>query len=153
VPDRFEKFVENLQREIIEKEIEDHNEKIVNLFHNPQNWGKLSNEEITVLEERKGGPKGYLLGIYLKIQENIIVKANFFTDGCGVLVATGSQATILIEGKSLEFAENLEPQDIDEALMGLPEDEKYCADLTISTLRAAIQKYKTGNKHWNNGNC
>ena len=130
--DRFDKFVENLQREIIEKEIDDHNEKIVKLFYNPQNWGKPPDDEITVLEERRGGPKGYLLGIYLKIKENIIVKANFFTDGCGVMVATGSQATILIEDKTLEFAENLEANDIEKALMGLPIDERYCADLTIS---------------------
>ncbi|MHA1914104.1 MAG: iron-sulfur cluster assembly scaffold protein [Promethearchaeota archaeon] len=144
MPDNFEKFVENLQREIIEKEIEDHNEKIVNLFHHPQNWGKPPSEEITVLEERKGGAKGYSLGIYLKIEENLIVKANFTTDGCGVMIATGSQTTILIEGKPVEFAENLEAQDIDKALKGLPDDERHCADLTISTLRAAIKKYNVG---------
>ena len=145
MPGSFEEFVENLQQEIIKKEIEDHNEKIVNLFHNPQNWGKPSSEDITVLEERKGGPKGYSLGIYLNIRENTIIKANFVADGCGVMIATGSQVTILIEGKSLEFAENLEAKDIDKALMGLPDNEKHCADLAINSLRAAIQKYKSGN--------
>ena len=102
MPENFEEFVEKLQREIIEKEIEDHNEKIVSLCHNPQNWGKPSKDKITIFEERRGGPKGYFLGLYLRINNDKIVKANFMTDGCGVMIATGSQITLMIEGKSIE---------------------------------------------------
>ena len=90
MPNDFDKFVENLQKEIIKKEIEDHNEKIVNLFYNPQNWGKPPKKDISVFEENRGGSKNYFLGLYLKIEDDIIVKANFITDGCGVMVATGS---------------------------------------------------------------
>ncbi len=138
----FEKFLEKLQKKITKKEIKDHNEKIVNLCYNPQNWGKPPQEKITVQEERRGGPKGYFLGIYLMIENNSIIKANYITDGCGVMIATGSQTTILIEGCSLEFAKNLNADDLDKALMGLPKDEKHCADLAISTLKSAIEKYK-----------
>ena len=142
MPDDFDKFVENLQKEITKKEIEDHNEKIVNLFHNPKNWGKPPKKDITVFEEYRGGPKDYFLGLYLKIEDDIIVKANFITDGCGVMGATGSQTTLLIEGRSVEYAEYLKPENLDEALMGLPDDEKHCAELAIRTLRRTIQKYK-----------
>ncbi|MFX1326258.1 MAG: iron-sulfur cluster assembly scaffold protein, partial [Promethearchaeota archaeon] len=101
MPDEFEEFVNKLQKEIIDKEIEDHNEIIVNLCHYPQNWGKLSEDQITIFEERRGGPKGYFLGLYLNIENEKITKANFITDGCGVMVATGSQTTIMVEGKSI----------------------------------------------------
>jgi hypothetical protein len=40
MPEDLNKFTKKLQEEIIKKEIEEHNEKIVNLYHNPQNWGK-----------------------------------------------------------------------------------------------------------------
>jgi len=142
MPNDFDKFVENLQKEIIKKEIEDHNEKIVILFHDPQNWGKPPKKDITVFEEYRGGLKNYFLGLYLKIEDDIIVKANFITDGCGVMVATGCQTTLLIEGRSIEYAESLKPENIDEALMGIPDEEKHCAELAIRTLRCAIQKYK-----------
>ena len=79
---------------------------------------------------------------FLKINNNIIEKANFVTDGCGASVATASQTTILIEGKSLDFAENLKPEDVDQALKGLPEDHKHCAELAVRTLKRAIKKYK-----------
>jgi NifU-like protein involved in Fe-S cluster formation len=142
MPNKFDEFVENLQKEIIQKEIADHNERVVYLCHNPQNWGKPPKNEITVFEEHRGGPKEYFLGLYLKIEKNKILKANFITDGCGVMIATGSQLTLLIEGKSIEFAEKLKPEDIDKALNGLPENEKYLADFVIETLKDIIEKYK-----------
>ncbi|MFX1338675.1 MAG: iron-sulfur cluster assembly scaffold protein [Promethearchaeota archaeon] len=140
--ENFDKFVKKLQKEIIKKDIEDHNEKIVNLFHNPQNWGKPPKKDITVSEEYRGGPRNYFLGLYLKIEDDVIAKANFITDGCGVMVATASQTTLLIEGRSLEFAESLKPENLDEALAGIPNNEKNCAELAIRTLKCAIQKYK-----------
>ncbi|UCD02553.1 MAG: iron-sulfur cluster assembly scaffold protein [Promethearchaeota archaeon] len=122
--------------------MEDYNEKIVNLYHNTQNWGKPSKEVITVFDERRGGPKEYFLGLYLTIENDFIIKANFITDGCGVMIAVGSQLTILIEGKSIEFAKNLKLEDIDKTLNGLPEEEKYYADFVIEVLKSIIEKYK-----------
>ena len=143
MPENFNEFVEKLQNEIINREIKDYNEKIVTLCYNPQNWGKLLRDDITCFEESRGGPKNYFLGFYLNVESNIIRKISFLTDGCGVMIATGSQTTILLEGKTLEFAQNLKAEDIDKALMGLPENEKYCLDLAIKILKSAIEKYNT----------
>jgi len=99
MPKKFDNFAKSLQKEIIKREIEDHNERIVNFFYNPQNWGIPPEEETTVVEELRGGPKEYFLGLYLKIENSFISKAQFVTDGCGVMVATGFQMTLLIKGK------------------------------------------------------
>ena len=79
--------------------------------------------------------------IFLKIEKNIIKKVNFLTDGCGASVAAGCQATLLIENQSVDEAEKLEAEDIDNALNGLPEDHKHCAELAATTLRRAIDDY------------
>jgi nitrogen fixation NifU-like protein len=139
--DNFDDFVENLQKEIIEKEKEEFNEYIVELFHNPKNWGKPLENEISV-SQTYTGLCGDTMNYFLKIEGDIITKANFITDGCGASVATASQTTIMIEGKTLEYVENLSAEDIDHALNGLPDNHKHCADLSIRTLRKAIQKYK-----------
>ena len=136
----FNKFVEKLQKEIVDKEIHDFNEHIVNLFHNPKNWGKPAN--FTISHSSKGEKKD-TMEFYLTIQDGIIKSANFFTDGCGATVATGSQTTILIEGKSLEYAENLKTEDIDLALNGLPDDHKHSLELVVTVLRNLITKYKS----------
>ncbi|MFX1366098.1 MAG: iron-sulfur cluster assembly scaffold protein [Promethearchaeota archaeon] len=138
----FEEYVEKLQKRIKKEAIIEHNEKIVNLFYNPKNWGKLPEKDITVFEERRGGPKKYLLGLYLKIENKNIIEANFITDGCGVMVATGSQLTILIKNKSIDFAENLKAEDINDALLGLPKEEQYCTYFAIDILKDLIKKYK-----------
>ena len=141
VKDDFDKFVDDLQKQIIEKELQDYNEHIVELFHNPKNWGKPSDENITVSQSYKG-PCGDTMEFFFKIENNIIEKANFITDGCGASVATASQTMLLIEGKSIDFAESLTPEDLDKALKGLPEDHKHCALLAVNTLKKAIEKYK-----------
>jgi nitrogen fixation NifU-like protein len=136
----FDKFVENLQKEIVDKEIQDFNKHIVKLFHNPKNWGKPAN--FTISHSCKG-EKNDTMEFFLTIQDDIIKTANFFTDGCGATVATGSQTTILIEGKSLEYAESLKNEDIDIALKRLPDDHKHSLDLAVTTLRNLIAKYRS----------
>ena len=138
--DKFDVYVENLQKIIYEEEIKAYNERIVSLYHEPKNWGKPSDDEITISKTYEG-PCGDTMSFYLKIEDNIIKKANFLTDGCGASVASGSQTTLLIENKSVDDAEKLEADDIDNALNGLPEDHKHCAELAIRTLKGAIDDY------------
>ena len=143
-PDDLDRWVEEIQKEIIEEEIKRYNEYIVELFQNPKNWGKPPDEEISVWHAYEGSC-GDTMQFFLKIKEGIIKKVNFVTDGCGATVAAGSQITMMIEGKSLEFAEKLKPIDIDNALKGLPNDHKHCAELAVTTIKRAIEKYKTQN--------
>ena len=137
----FDKFVKDLQNKLLEEELNTYNEYVVKLFHNPQNWGRLPESEISVSQTYKG-PCGDTMEFFLNIEDDIIKKASFITDGCGASVATASQTTILIKGKSLEYAESLTPEDIDNTLNGLPEDHKHCAELSVRTLKRALSKYK-----------
>jgi len=139
--EKFNKFIDELQKSIIEEELKNYNEYIVELFHHPKNWGKPPENEISISHSYKG-PCGDTMQLFLKINKNIIEKANFITDGCGASVATASQTTLLIEGKSLEFAEKLKAEDIDKALRGLPDDHKHCAELAARTLLQIIKRYK-----------
>ena len=140
-PNNFDDFVQNLQQEIMDKEKEEFNEYIVELFHNPKNWGKPLEKDISV-SQTYTGPCGDTMHYYLKIEDDIITKANFVTDGCGASVATACQTTMLIEGKSLKDVEKLTAEEIDKALKGLPDDHKHCAELSVRTLRRAVSKYK-----------
>ena len=139
--DKFDKYVENLQNIIYGENIKEYGKRIVKLYRNPKNWGKPTNDEITISKTYEG-PCGDSMSFFLKIKNNIIEKANFLTDGCGASVATGCQTTLLIENKSLDDAERLKSEDIDAALNGLPEDHKHCAELAIRTLKRAIDDYK-----------
>jgi len=138
--DKFDQYVENLQKIIYEEEIKEYTERIVELYHDPKNWGKPPEDDITISKTYEG-PCGDTMSFFLKIKNNIIEKANFLTDGCGASVAAGCQTTLLIVNRSLDDVEKLEPEDVDAALNGLPEDHKHCAELAITTLKRAIDDY------------
>ncbi|MFX0056959.1 MAG: iron-sulfur cluster assembly scaffold protein [Candidatus Heimdallarchaeota archaeon] len=141
--DNFDKFVEEIQTEIIHKEIEDFNEHIVELFKNPPNWGKPTKYTVSFAYKNN---RNNTMEFFATIRNDIIEKINFFTDGCGATVATGSQTTLLLVGKSIEYAERLKQKDIDKALRGLPDDHKYSLDLVINSLKGLIKKYKNNKK-------
>lgn len=143
-PDNLDKWVEEIQKEIIEEEIKRYNKYIVELLLNPKNWGKPKDNEISILHVYEGSC-GDTMQFFLKINEGIIEKANFITDGCGATVAAGSQTTMMVEDHTLGFAEKLRPIDVENALGGLPDDHKHCAELAIRTLHRAIEKYKIQN--------
>ena len=130
--DPLDEYAKKLEEMIREEAKEDYNERIVDLFYEPKNLGKPPNNEISVSQSYKG-PCNDTMTFFLKINNDIIEKAHFITDGCAATVATASQVTLLIEGKSLEFAKNLKPEEIDKALGGLPEDHKHCAELASMT--------------------
>lgn len=127
-------------------EEEELNDYILNLAGNPKNMGKIPEGERSVCHSYKG-PCGETMTFFLKINNNSksIEKARFVTDGCEAAKASASQTMKLIEGRFLNFAENLKPEEIDEALGGLPADHKHCAELAIRTLQHTIRKYRNEN--------
>ncbi|MFX0009178.1 MAG: iron-sulfur cluster assembly scaffold protein [Candidatus Hermodarchaeota archaeon] len=138
--DNLNKYVEDLQKMIYDEEMKMYNERIIELYHEPKNWGRPPDEEITVSKTYEGSC-GDTMVIFLKIEDNIITKAHFLTDGCGASVATGCQTTLLIENTSVEDAEKVTAEDIDNALNRLPEDHKHCAELAFRTLQRALDDY------------
>jgi nitrogen fixation NifU-like protein len=81
--------------------------------------------------------------IYLSLGKGGTGKAaireiSFTTDGCGPSIACGSMLTTMVEGKTIEEADMIEPDDLLAALDGLPEESAHCAKLAVDTLREAI---------------
>jgi nitrogen fixation NifU-like protein len=87
--------------------------------------------------------------IYLRLDNGGTDKAavrqiSFMTDGCGPSIACGSMLTTMVEGKTIEEADMLEPEDLLAALDGMPEETAHCAKLAVDTLREAIASWYKG---------
>jgi nitrogen fixation NifU-like protein len=134
----FDKWVEDVQKEIIEEDLKIYSKKVVELFYDPKNWGSM---EKWKQKSKYKGPCGDTIQFFLKIEDGIIKDAKFLTDGCGASVAAGSMTTIMIKDKPVEYALNLTAEDIDKALDGLPKDHKHCAVLAKDSLREALKDY------------
>jgi len=105
---------------------------------NPRNMGPLSSFNG---HARVTGSCGDTMEFWIMVRDGKVEKASFTTDGCGHSQACGSMATSLVEGKRLEQASVMEPQDILDALGGIPDDHEHCALLSANTLKAACENY------------
>jgi nitrogen fixation NifU-like protein len=95
---------------------------------------------------RTQGYCGDLMAFYLRIRDSRISEITFTTDGCDATTAAGEMLASIVAGISLAEAEGVTPDDLLEALDGLPPNHVHCADLAVSTLRQAIADYRQGGR-------
>ena len=77
-----------------------YNEKVIEVFSNPKNVGKIDNAD--GVGTVGNATCGDIMKIYLKIENNVIVDAKFQTFGCAAAIATSSTATEMIIGKTVD---------------------------------------------------
>jgi nitrogen fixation NifU-like protein len=131
----FDRFVDDLQQQIIEETRAVYSDKVIEAFYNPRNLGRMPEPDTCGIVH---GWCGDTMEIYLRLNGERIEQASFMTDGCGPTVACGSTLTTMIQGMSLQEASGITPEDLLEALGGLPEESVHCAELAVNTLREAV---------------
>ncbi|MCJ7470180.1 iron-sulfur cluster assembly scaffold protein [Candidatus Bathyarchaeota archaeon] len=119
-----------------------YNPKVLELFKNPKNLGKM--EDATVVAIAGNPLCGDMITFYLKINnKDMIEKASFESYGCAANIATSSIVTEIIKGKSLEEAWKITWKSVAEAVGGLPSVKFHCGILAVGALKRAIRKYFT----------
>jgi len=88
-----------------------------------------------------GSGDGETMKIWLRVRDNIVEAAGFFTDGCAATIACGSMATELAKGKSVTEALAITAQTIADALVDLPPGNYHCAEMAANSLRAALKDF------------
>ena len=131
----FDRFVKALQRQIIEEARAHYSDRVVKEFSEPKNMGRLAEPDAHATVQ---GWCGDTMEIFLRLSGEKIEEANFMTDGCGPTVACGSMLTTMVQGMSLKEARRIRPQQLIDALDGLPEASVHCAALAVNTLHEAI---------------
>ncbi len=121
-------------------------EIVIDHAQNPRNLGQIPDADGSASIT---GSCGDTMEIYLRVRNDKILNAVFFTDGCGTTAAAGSMVTEIAKGKSVSDAFKITQHDILDALGGLPEESQHCALLASDALRAAIRDYFTyKNQPW-----
>jgi len=115
-----------------------YSETVINHAMNPRNVGYMQDPDGFA---RVTGPCGDTMEIWIRVMDGVIVKATFYTDGCGTSIACGSMITEISKGKSISKAQKTTQYDVLDALGGLPQESKHCALLAANTLKSAIRDY------------
>ncbi len=132
---RWDRLVAELQREIEEREQALYSAKVLEQARNPTNLGRMEAPDAHAIMT---GWCGDTMEIYLRLNGGTIQEATFMTDGCGPSVACGNMLTTILRGKALDGAGRISPEELIQALDGLPEESAHCATLAVDTLRRAI---------------
>jgi nitrogen fixation NifU-like protein len=140
-------------KELEEMVIEDlrrvYSAQVIDHFQNPRNVGEIPDADGV---GRVTGSCGDTMEIYLRVRGDRIIDANFWTDGCGTSIVSGSMTTELAKGKSIAEAWGITKDVILSSLGGLPEESEHCALLAADTLRAAVRDYMALKKEpWKKG--
>ncbi len=126
-----------------------YSEQVIDHFQNPRNLGEIADADGF---GKVTGSCGDTMEIYLTVRGDRISDANFWTDGCGTSIASGSMATELAKGKSIAEARSITNNVILSSLGGLPEESEHCALLAADALREAIKDYVALKKEpWEKG--
>jgi nitrogen fixation NifU-like protein len=131
-------FVGKLQEQIFEETREIYGEEVLSRWQEPKFMGRMTDASSV---GRITGNCGDRMEIYLRIKDDSIEEATFFTDGCGSSVACGSVIAELATGKDLEEAAQIGGDTVLKVLGGLPEEESHCAFLAAETLMTAIHQW------------
>ena len=131
----WDRLVAELQSEIEEKEKALYSARVLEQVRNPQNLGRMESPDAQAVLT---GWCGDTMEFYLRLDVERIQTATFLTDGCGPSVACGNMLANMVRGLALDEANRITPEDLLNALDGLPEDSTHCAALAVSTLHKAI---------------
>jgi nitrogen fixation NifU-like protein len=135
----FDRMVEELRREIVQREQQLYSATVLREVSNPQNVGVIPDADMHGVVQ---GWCGDTMEIFMRLNGGTIEEATFVTDGCGTTVACGSMLTQMVTGMTLAEAEWLLAEDLIEALNGLPEESMHCAGLAVSTLQNALFNWR-----------
>jgi nitrogen fixation NifU-like protein len=141
--EEFKDSFKELEQSVMEDMKRIYSEKTIDHFLSPRNLGQIPTPDGF---GRVTGGCGDTMEIYLRVRDNRVANASFWTDGCGPSIASGSMVTELAKGKSVPEARRITEQDILDALGGLPEESLHCALLAADTLKEAIKDYLTSSK-------
>lgn len=105
-------------------------------FHNPRRVGPLRGATHRGTAGTPGD--GPYVVLWLRVENDRVAQAAYQTYGCPAAVAAASMAAQMAEGRSLEEAAGVTPEQIVSALEGLPEGKEHCPMLAVRALSAAL---------------
>jgi nitrogen fixation NifU-like protein len=120
---------------------EQYSDIVLDHAEHPRNQGVL--EDANARGYQMNPVCGDVLSLMLRIEDGRIGEARFMTEGCTASVATSSILTELVAGLTLEEADELTHEDIDDAVGGLPASKLHSAALVIGALKQALASDKT----------
>jgi NifU-like protein involved in Fe-S cluster formation len=113
--------------------------RLMDHFQSPRNAGALVKYD-GVGEASLDG-RAPRMKIYVALEKGLISRAGFETFGCGISIACGSAITEMALGRAPKECLLITESELVDGLEGVPPEKRFCADLAVRALHAAITDY------------
>lgn len=110
----------------------------------PQNVGPMDAPSAEGVAGRP--PTKPFMRIQLRLRTDRIEQAAFVSTCCSAARATGSFLTCRLNGMTLAEAGQITPQNLRQALTGLPRERGFYVNLAVDALRMAISEARRGTR-------
>lgn len=136
-----------------------YSKEVIEHFENPRNMGEIKDAD--GVGEVGNLKCGDVMKVFLRVGkrkitlnsksetlnpnqiiEEYIHDIKFKTLGCAAAIAASSMMTELAKGKTLEEAEKISRDDINDALGKLPAQKYHCSILSAEAIKKAIENYR-----------
>ena len=114
---------------------EKHSEKYLKMAFNKDRAEKIENPDGY---GSKTGVCGDTISMYISTRKDKLDFVSYNVDGCVNTNACAATLSMLTEGKTLEQAWEITPEDISGYLETLPEHEMHCAELAVGAFFLAL---------------
>lgn len=95
---------------------------------------------------KKTGDCGDMVEFFLSVTNDIIEAVSFNLDGCMNTNAAANTVAEMIEGKTIDEAWEVKPEDVIDYLETMPEENYHCAELAVGALYLALANYREHKK-------
>lgn len=136
--DTLEATIEKVKAYLKKEEGIDYSDQVIRNWIEPSHRGRIEKPQGYAEVSRSCGDG---MELFLRIHQDRIVEARFFSEGCICTIAAGNLAASLAEGSEVYDAFDIEAQAIADALGGLPAGEGHCAELACEALHQALRNY------------
>jgi len=100
------------------------------IIENPDGYGK------------RQGSCGDTVQMFIRVSNERIRSVSFHSDGCINTFACANTVTLLAEGKTINEAWAITPEQVASYLETLPEEDVHCAELAAGALYLALVNYR-----------
>ncbi len=117
-----------------------YSEKIMEEFYNPTNYGVIKGASGVGKIVSDVGSE--IIKIYIKVEDEKVVEAQFQTYGGVVAIAMTSIATNMMIGKSVSACEKFDTNALLQVAGEIPENKMYLAQAVVLAVRDAVADYR-----------
>lgn len=117
-----------------------YNDKILEIFYNPQNVGVIKGANgVGKISDKTCGE---IVKIYISVKSDKIEEVTFQAFGSPALIAAASKATVLMSGKSLDECKLIKVENLLAELGGnIPENKRYVLALVEACIKSAVENF------------